>query len=51
MAVPMTPTLFNAILAMDSYNRGIDPRVANLLDDVGTRIGGAPIIDSTDGAC
>ena len=39
----MTNDLFLAILAMDAYNRGYNPSIADLSDTVGTQIGTATI--------
>ncbi|MCB9709580.1 MAG: hypothetical protein H6749_00145 [Nitrospiraceae bacterium] len=39
----MTNDLFLAILAMDAYNRGYNPGIADLSDTVGTQIGTATI--------
>ena len=38
-----SPELMYAILAMDAYNRGYNPGIANLSDTVGTQIGTATI--------
>ena len=39
----MTNDLFLAILAMDAYNRGYNPGIADLSDTVGMQIGTATI--------
>lgn len=42
----ISPTLFSAILAMDSYNRGYDAGLPGLSDAPGTRLGDATILTS-----
>ncbi|HQU29583.1 MAG TPA: hypothetical protein PKZ24_10480 [Nitrospirales bacterium] len=38
-----SPELMYAILAMDAYNRGYNPGIGELSDDIGTQIGTATI--------
>jgi hypothetical protein len=46
----MNRNLFLAILAMDSYNRGYEPGIRGLSDDLGSAIGDASVIAGSNGA-
>ena len=47
MSAPMSNELFNAILAMDAYNRGNGAKLTGLSDAVGTKLGNATVIGTS----